>query len=531
MSRTPLVLAALVLSVSGLDAQGRQRPRQLADDSSSAPTPSATSAVEVFELDGNAVKNGAADDWAFIQGGGGNHIAFSGITPDPGQNTIFTGGKKDIQDLDQWGWKNNGGFPDKNDITNAYAAAYMENGDLVVYFGADRYANTGDAFLGFWFFKERIQLLPNGQFDGLHTIGDILILVNYPQGATSMPAVHVLEWNPPLEDVASNLRLLFSGPGAMCGAVPPAEACAITNLTDMPSPWPYTPKSGTPGVFPPESFFEGGVNLSAILGTTACFSSFIAETRSSTSISATLKDFVLGEFPVCGITVQKTCQVTSFTNDFTGFVVDFTATVANNGAGTFPIGSLVTVTDDAGTPNNDQDDVVLMEVLEQPLAAGGSLQVSGQFVSAQNPPYNRVSATIETTDLVVNASEFGIECSPLALNPDLALSKSCSLALETVNGYLVVRVDFTGEVENTGDVPLAVTVIDDMAGEVLAETLMNPGDTIPLSGSYYPSAANGGVTDPSAAMFSDTFTAFGTNPMLPSTVVEMITANCGLCPN
>ena len=96
---------------------------------------------------------------------------------------------------------------------------------------------------------------------------------------------------------------------------------------------------------------------------------------------------------------------------------------------------------------------------------------------------------------------------------------------------LVVRVDFTGEVENTGDVPLTVSVTDDMAGEILPETLMLPGDIIQLSGSYYPSEAKGGETDASAAMFCNTLTAFGDSDLIMDTVMAMMTANCSLCPS
>ena len=43
---------------------------------------------------------------------------------------------------------------------------------------------------------------------------------------------------------------------------------------------------------------EGGVDLTA-LNLTGCFSSFLAETRSSPEIGAQLKDFLLGAFESC----------------------------------------------------------------------------------------------------------------------------------------------------------------------------------------------------------------------------------------
>jgi hypothetical protein len=87
--------------------------------------------------------------------------------------------------------------------------------------------------------------------------------------------------------------------------------CAITNPTATPAPsfWNYQAKGGTLGTFPPQTFFEGGVNLNKIFPTgVPCFSSFLAETRSSSSITATLKDFAEGSFNLCKITVTKNCS-------------------------------------------------------------------------------------------------------------------------------------------------------------------------------------------------------------------------------
>jgi hypothetical protein len=197
-----------------------------------------------FELDGNAVANAtAASDWATLYSGSGNFLAFTGIVADPGQDTIFAGGPKDIQDMDKWTWKNNGGFPDKNDITNAFAAAYDSSGDLVVYFGADRFSNSGDAYLGFWFFKDRVTLNANGTFSTRHQVGDLLVLLNYPQGTSAQPEVQVLEWNPARQDAATNLHRLYSGAAVRCGSVPPGLACAITNSqSNAPRRGPTSPR-------------------------------------------------------------------------------------------------------------------------------------------------------------------------------------------------------------------------------------------------------------------------------------------------
>ena len=82
--------------------------------------------------------------------------------------------------------------------------------------------------------------------------------------------------------------------------------CGIVNPTNgTTSPWPFTDKSGN-HTFLNGEFYEGGVNLSdpSINLGGECFAAFASETRSSTSPTATLKDFVLGGFGACtsGIT-------------------------------------------------------------------------------------------------------------------------------------------------------------------------------------------------------------------------------------
>jgi hypothetical protein len=68
------------------------------------------------------------------------------------------------------------------------------------------------------------------------------------------------------------------------------------NDAATPSPWSYTPSKGPANIFPKGAFFEGGVNLSQLGISNVCFASFLAETRSSQSTDATLKDFVTGTF-------------------------------------------------------------------------------------------------------------------------------------------------------------------------------------------------------------------------------------------
>ena len=65
------------------------------------------------------------------------------------------------------------------------------------------------------------------------------------------------------------------------------------------APWAFENKDGD-DFFAKGQFFEGGINLSDLFGGDApCFSTFLAETRSSQEVEAQLKDFALGSLDTC----------------------------------------------------------------------------------------------------------------------------------------------------------------------------------------------------------------------------------------
>jgi hypothetical protein len=127
-------------------------------------------------------------------------------------------------------------------------------------------------------------------------------------------------------------------------------------------PWPFTDKSGTPanGALNGE-FFEGGLNLTALGLGGKCFSSVAVETRSSTSTTATLKDFTLGNFGACESSLTTQSSPTGSTSIGSGSVSTsdsatvkvtnisiWTGTVQFHLRG--PIGSPLEVSTDIGGP-------------------------------------------------------------------------------------------------------------------------------------------------------------------------------------
>ena len=525
----------------------------------------------VFELDGNvADPGGGGDDWATANFGGlgGLQLAKTGVVPDAAPATIFTGGgSKDDLDLNgplsgAGGWKHkNGSVPDKDDITNAYAVAYNVNGKLVIYAGADRFDNSGDAFMGFWFFQNQVALAPiqgnAGAFIGQHAKGDVLVLANFTGGGTTVK-IEVLEWVGTGGNVNGTLQRIAGiegGTAATCSSgLANDPYCGITNVTGGETPpWTYRSKSGTPS-FPAATFFEVGINITDVFaaanaGSVPCFSSFMAETRSASSVSAVLKDFALGSFPVCGIAVSKQCKNPQLASDTTiRYTIE--GRVQNTGFGTLT--------------NVNLSDNPVAESAFQRFACSGDLPTGsalGGFPTTLNPLqsvcYRSTFLTaINGQDDVVTATgsagsstvtaQAGFDCPNIQLSPAIAVDKTCAAALEVQNSKLVVRIDVAGNVCNTGDSTLTnVSVTDtDVAGNLLGSllTLAPPvppatvGECKSFKASYFPSSAedqlNPGTSTlvPGLAKFSDTVTATGTAPLGFQVQPGTFTAHCTLCP-
>jgi hypothetical protein len=353
-----------------------------------------------FELDGNAV-NGPApgDDWDNVchQVVGSDCSTTSNTSgasavdwvSEPNPNaTIFTGGgSKDPQDVNQWAWKDGaGGLPDKDNLLHSFAAQYSlppssscpSSGPTceVLFFGSDRLDNSGDAQQGFWFFQNSIGLGSNSVgggtgFTGVHKTGDVLVISDFSNGGTTS-TVTVYAWDPTCKKTTgttvgscgdANLRIKGTSTSANCASAAAADSfCGIVNPATITMPWTFTDKSGTPnnGALNGE-FYEGGLNLSALNLGDRCFASVASETRSSTSTTATLKDFILGQFGQCGSSTTTQSSPTGNTSIGGGSVsASDSATVKVTGIATWngtvqfslrgPIGSPLEITTNIGGP-------------------------------------------------------------------------------------------------------------------------------------------------------------------------------------
>jgi hypothetical protein len=310
----------------------------------------------LFELDANVHDQAAAgDDWSNIFANTDSAFTDTGIVADPAPQSIFTqGGSKDDLDIPQWRHKN-GNVPDKDDITDAYAAAYTLDGDTYVYFGMDRASVLGSSNVGFWFLQDDVAPIPGvpvgstSTFSGQHEVGDTLVLSEFSDGGAGI-TIKVLEWvGTGGDEGGGTLQTLFGGdtglPADCDDTGPAANVCANVNtapLLDADIPWNYIGKGGTRDI-PTAAFFEGGINLSALFPETPCFTNMVAETRSSFEVNAVLKDLVHSNFELCGADISIAPDDVNDVGDTHTFTVNVSTTIAGNPTPA-PDGTIVDVT-------------------------------------------------------------------------------------------------------------------------------------------------------------------------------------------
>lgn len=537
---------------------------------------------DIFQLDGDAITNGAGDDWDQVA----NHTSdaapgvFLQDTIPPASDRVFTGGgSKDVRDIsggNSWA-HTNGTPPDKNDIEHAFAGAYHDNGDLLIYFGADRFTNNGDSAVGFWFFQDNVSANPDGSFHGKHIVGDILVTSDFRNGG-GVSVINVFKW----VGGANPLQLLVSGTPALPGSNTAPSclqqsgidvACAIANRipTAVPAVWPggYTFKGGgNNGNFPLSTLFEGGINITRLLGTSStCFSSFMAMTRTSASTTAQLKDFVVGSFPLCGISVSKSCNgATTVSPDGAHFRNEYTVAITNTGSGPVHNAAFIETANLDGdhscrlTHINGQDvaDVPLIkdsaQVIASSLPSQGVVTANVQCDTLDNPFTNSVSAQayaapvvqgqplplLLTTDPTSNSPA----CTAFQVEGELLITKACANRLTngvlttpavTVNG-LVPKVCVDIGVTNASNQRVSgIQIVDDKLPSNVTPLpfTLDPGASKMFENLCYTPASGDDPTEtnPGKVTFTDQAYAEGTGVLTHSTLASApVTATCKLCP-
>ena len=210
--------------------------------------------------------------------------------PDPFGNGVvdnqFTEGSKDFFDAHDLRWSISQ-TKAKNDIANGAAVLV----GTTLYFAGDRTSNNGDAQIGFWFYQNGtgpvIEADGTHDFAPDHAVGDLLVLADFTGGGRNAN-VTVYEWVGTGGNVPNTGGTLNT---TNCIGIVAQNNDAIY---PVPTGWTFLNPC-----YDVNEFYEGQVDLACVSGGGApnlCFSSFLLETRSSQSITASLDDFVAGSF-------------------------------------------------------------------------------------------------------------------------------------------------------------------------------------------------------------------------------------------
>jgi hypothetical protein len=470
------------------------------------------------------------DDWAsFVFSSGaftvkGNSLFVPSFVTDAvnsqTDNTFLGTASKDTQDISQWTW-NPHGTQDKDDIEHAFAGAYNVSGDTVIYAGMDRFANAGDSTAGFWFVQDSNFALcvglhlaatgnggtvannnctASGTFVGHHTDGDLLVVSDFSVGG-AVSTINIFKWS---GGASGSLALdltrspapcdPLNGGNSLCGLVNNAftqsvvtkggKSTTVLTATNVGTGgWAFHDKGGF-FQYQTGEFLEIAVDLNAIFGANVpCFSTFFSETRSSTSATASLSDLTTPvSFPLCSLSVSKSCTSSQLINGGPSVQYSFGGTVTNTGSGTI---YNVTITDaptatcpDCGPPTgatnlsitcthcNDSGGVP---------GSGGTVSYTGTFTSpgvlgtgqtnkVQATASSNSSGTPQNVDGTVVSNDFSSCAPPIA--PGLSVDKKCESCLQSAgsSGGLVVQVKEGVHVCNTGNDNITNLNVEDCRG-------------------------------------------------------------------
>jgi hypothetical protein len=311
-------------------------------------TTASANVTTLFELDGNVADGAAAaPDWSSLFTAGGqsspytpvptqasslpsgfvNSNFFRDFTPgSTADSSTFATGSKDTLDITPgWQCKKSNNVTDKGDIQNTYMAPYRDpsNGHLVIFAGLEKNAPNGDNNMAVWLLKDGTVACTAGSgntaFTGTHQDGDLLLVAAFLNGGLN-PVIKAYQW----ESGALDQTALSSG--GKCGTTGSENLCAITNdNAHVTTPWVTDDKVlGTGNELGNDQFYEMGADLTA-LGINDCFANYLANTRSSQSLTATLYDFAGGSAPTCGsLSVHKYIDVDMSGSNNTGDVTSGT---------------------------------------------------------------------------------------------------------------------------------------------------------------------------------------------------------------
>jgi hypothetical protein len=261
-----------------------------------------------------------------------------------------------------WIW-NSGNVPPKDDLTNLYSYATMPSsgplaGHLILYAGFEREDPSGQSHVDIEYLQDQVGLAnadsngfcsppagaSNCNFTGVRTLGDIILSMDFLNGGAFGSAV-IHKW----DGSAYQQVALLGGQGCVkADGTAGDDLCAFDNAGPINGgPWPNYDNHGAEiTTLPANAFTEVGVDLTNILGSSLCISTFIGKTRSSGSGSFTseLKDFAgPSSFNICGAQISIAPSAVNEVGHNHTFTVHVDEKLGNSTAPA-PDGTIVTVT-------------------------------------------------------------------------------------------------------------------------------------------------------------------------------------------
>jgi uncharacterized repeat protein (TIGR01451 family) len=439
------------------------------------------------ELDGNvADSNPAANppyDWDTLFNSSGAYIGPAEFqatfevdyhTPD---YTYHAGSDKDQDDVSTWECGDVNNPTPKDEILNAYAVLVTGSGgehagDTLLYFGFERPVNNGTSFMGVWFMQDEVSCdsAPSGDnipFAGAHNLDDILLLVNFVNGG-SIGEIEAYKWVGTGGDSADGTMDLITTSGECGPTEGDSRVCGKVNTTNTVTPW--APGNTGTGLAP-RQFFEGAMNITELLAPSGqdvpCFSTFLAETRTSAEFTAQLKDFAGGTLESCG-----SIEASKYLDENGNGQNDSEAPLAG--------WTLELYEDENGDGTIDPEDGLLDS---QVTGAGGNVT----FADLAADDYIVCEQLLSDPPPWINSDPGdGTLCKPITVTvgntvdvefgngqPDILVSKVASdedVCSGATVSYLIT-------VQNTGNVTLSnVDVVDDVLGTIASDLTLDPGD-------------------------------------------------------
>ena len=267
----------------------------------------------------------------------------TGTTFITSDDTTFATGSKDTLNITP-GWQCNqdNNVNSKTDIMNGFGALMEDGDEQIFYFGLEKAKDNGNNNVGMWLLQDpTVGCTSSGgavPFSGVHQVGDLLVVSAFTNGG-GVSNIDVYQWNPgngtaddPLEKLGTGVDcLITAGLDAVCATVFEPDTAGGNDTLAM--PWLTADDGVINAEHPSPNFYEGGINLSRFPQfANRCFTSFILDTRSSQSPTATLFDYAQGDIGSCEPSIEVT-KSPSVTDVCVGSdtAVTYTYTVENTG--------------------------------------------------------------------------------------------------------------------------------------------------------------------------------------------------------